>query len=135
VKYALGVDLGTTALAAATFSNGQGQVVHLGGEGRPSVPSVAPICAEDPDLWLVGTAAMESAAADPSRAARYPKRDLGREHPLLIGGVDVRPEQILALQLRTVVNTVIDARGDVPAHRKVTIRRSGANTNSEFFAM
>ena len=120
MTYALGVDLGTTALAAATFANGQAHVVHLGGENRMVVPSVAFIDGADRAKWLVGMSAVGSAAMDPSRAIRYPKRDLGRETPFVVGGVSAMPEEILTRQLTTVVDTVVRQRGEDPAHLTVT---------------
>jgi len=52
--YALGIDLGTTYTAAATWRDGRAQIVSLGGRGA-AIPSV--VLLREDETFLTGEAA------------------------------------------------------------------------------
>jgi Ethanolamine utilization protein EutJ (predicted chaperonin) len=67
VGYALGIDLGTSATAAAIADEGRIEMLDLGAQGG-TMPSLV-LLREDGEA-LVGEAAERRASADPSRLAR-----------------------------------------------------------------
>jgi molecular chaperone DnaK len=119
VSYALGVDLGTTASAAAVFAEGRVETVTLAGRATV-VPTVVLVDGDDPAAWLVGEDALTAAADRPDQLARWFKRDLGRDDPLVIGGRAVRPEALLARVLASIIDRVMTVRGAPPSHVTLT---------------
>jgi molecular chaperone DnaK len=83
VGYRLGVDLGTTYTAAAVNVDGRIEMLGLGIRAM-QVPSVVFI--RDDGEVIVGEAAEQQGAADPSRLVREFKRRIGDAVPLIIGG-------------------------------------------------
>ncbi|MEU4767557.1 Hsp70 family protein [Actinosynnema sp. NPDC023794] len=110
MRYAVGIDLGTTFASAAVSDAAGTRMVPLSPE--MVVPSLA-YCTPDGTL-LTGTAA-ENAPADPHRLGRGFKRRLGDPTPLLLGGRAYTPTALMAAQLRAVLDQVTDAMGGTPA--------------------
>jgi Hsp70 protein/Septum formation len=111
LAYQLGIDLGTTYTAAATYDpdSGRGpEVVNLGDRG-PTVPSV--LCLQPGGEFLAGDAAERHAVTDPQRIARQFKRRLGDPTPLVVGDASLPAEVLMARLLRWVIDTVVRARG------------------------
>jgi molecular chaperone DnaK len=110
--YALGIDLGTTYTAAATWRNGQAEVVTLG--SRASViPSV--VVPRDDGTALTGEAASRRALTDPQLVAREFKRRLGDPTPILLGGVPYSALALTGRLLRSVVDDVSRREGGPPS--------------------
>ena len=80
MAYALGVDLGTTYTAAATFAEGRVEIAGLGNRSA-AIPSVV-LLREDEEV-LTGEAANRRGATEPGRVAREFKRRVGER-----GGYD-----------------------------------------------
>ena len=82
--YALGIDLGTTYTAAATWRDGRVEIASLGSRGA-AIPSV--VLLRSDETFLTGETASRRALTEPDRVAREFKRRLGDPTPLLLGGV------------------------------------------------
>ena len=82
MNYRLGVDLGTTYTAAAVGVDGRAEMLGLGIRAM-QVPSVVYLL---PDGGVVvGEAAEQRGASDPSRLVREFKRRVGDPVPLVVG--------------------------------------------------
>ncbi|MCP4961115.1 MAG: Hsp70 family protein [Actinomycetia bacterium] len=112
MTYWLGVDLGTTYTAAATYSKGRSEIFDLGTRA-PSVPSVVYV-REDGTL-LTGAAASRRALQDPSRVAREFKRRVGDPTPILLAGSPYPAEVLSAKLLRSVIDAVATRQRSAPA--------------------
>ncbi|WP_157621636.1 Hsp70 family protein [Saccharothrix sp. NRRL B-16348] len=110
MRYAAGIDLGTTFTSAAVADAAGTRVVPLSPE--VVVPSLA---YGAPDGTLLTGEAAEDAPADPGRLGRGFKRRLGDPTPLLLGGRAYTPTALMAAQLRAVLDQVTDAMGGPPA--------------------
>ncbi|MCD2188202.1 Hsp70 family protein [Actinomycetospora soli] len=109
--YVLGVDLGTTTVAAAAGDADRADAVALG-DAALLAPAVV---ARRPDGALVtGDAALRRAVADPDRVARAVRRRLGDPTPVLLGGEGASPTDLLAAVLRGAVDRAVAARGGRP---------------------
>jgi molecular chaperone DnaK len=116
-RYTLGIDLGTTFAAAAVDVAGRTQVVTL--DHRSTVvPSVAYVGADG--TTVVGAAAERRGAQDPERLARQIKRRVGDSVPLILGGVAVTAEGLMAALLAWVHAQVVEQRGGPPEAVAVT---------------
>ncbi|MFI7672982.1 Hsp70 family protein [Actinophytocola sp. NPDC049390] len=110
MRYAVGIDLGTTFTAAA--------VSHVDGTRMVAlthdivVPAVA--CHTAEGKLLTGSAAIQAAADNPARLAHGFKRRLGDPTPLMIGGAAYSPAALMAAQLRDVLDQVSRAMGGPP---------------------
>lgn len=112
MTYSLGVDLGTTFTAAAVCQpGGQPSMVSLGASGY-AIPSV--LFLRDDGTFLVGEGAEMRATADPTRVARYFKRQLGDSGSRFIGGTPYSAQALTARLLAHVLNTVADRQGEQP---------------------
>jgi glycine betaine/choline ABC-type transport system substrate-binding protein/actin-like ATPase involved in cell morphogenesis len=116
IGYQLGVDLGTTFTAAALVRDGHPESVTLGNHGV-AVPSVVFL---DQNGLLIGEAAALRSASDPSRVAREFKRRVGDPAPILVGGVPIAAELLMARSLDWVVGDVSRTEGEPPAALAVT---------------
>ncbi|MEM8923349.1 MAG: Hsp70 family protein [Actinomycetota bacterium] len=112
MTYRLGVDLGTTWTAAATWHDERATIVSLG-QRRAAIPSVA-LLREDGE-FLLGDAAARRAVAEPERVAREFKRRIGDTTPIIIGGTPQSAETLTAHLLRHVVGQVSALEGRPPA--------------------
>ncbi|GAA0533412.1 hypothetical protein GCM10010172_12870 [Paractinoplanes ferrugineus] len=109
--YDLGVDLGTTFVAAAVARDGQVEMCALG--DHSTVAPAAVYRAEDSRL-IFGEAAERHALSDPGRVERWFKRRLGDPTPVLLGGTPHEVTALMAEQLRDVLDIVSRAQGGPP---------------------
>lgn len=109
--YGVGIDLGTSFTAAATASAWALDMVPLAGQAVVT-PSVAYL--DEKGTLLTGEAADRLGLQDPSRAAREFKRRLGDPTPVILDGAPYSPTALMAALLRSVVDTVSEARGGPP---------------------
>jgi actin-like ATPase involved in cell morphogenesis len=109
--YALGIDLGTTFTAAATWRNGHAEVASLGSRAS-AIPSV--VLLRDDETFLTGEGANRRGLSEPHRVAREFKRRLGDTTPILLGGVPYSAEALMARLLRSVVDEVVAREGGAP---------------------
>ena len=114
----LGIDVGTTWTAAAWFRQGRVEIVALGANQSPSVPTI--VFRQPGQPPLVGDAAARRATTDPGLVARDFKRRLGDSVPLTLGGVPVSADQLYADVLRWVLTTASAQAGSAPAAVGVT---------------
>ncbi len=110
--YALGIDLGTTFTAAATWRNGHAETASLGSRGA-AIPSV--VLLREDETFLTGEGANRRGLTEPHRVAREFKRRLGDTTPILLGGVPYSAEALTARLLRSVVDEVAQREGGAPA--------------------
>jgi molecular chaperone DnaK len=110
--YALGVDLGTTFTAAATWRDGHAVIASLGSRGA-AIPSV--VLLREDETFVTGEAADRRGISEPHRVAREFKRRLGDTTPLLLGGVPYSAEALMARLLRSVVDEVSAREGGPPS--------------------
>ena len=115
--YRLGVDLGTTYTAAAVNVDGRVEMLGLGIRAM-QVPSVVFI--RDEGEVVVGEAAEQQGAADPSRLVREFKRRIGDAVPLIIGGSPYSAQGLTARLLAWVVGIATERQGGPPEHVCVT---------------
>jgi molecular chaperone DnaK len=106
--YALGIDLGTTFTAAATWRNGHAEIVPLGSRSA-AIPSV--VLLRDDETFLTGEAANRRGLTEPHRVAREFKRRMGDTTPILLGGVPQSAEALASRLLRSVVDEVVSREG------------------------
>ena len=99
--YALGIDLGTTYTAAATFRDGRVEIANLGNRAA-AVPSV--VLLREDETVLTGEAADRRGVTEPERVAREFKRRLGDTTPIFVGGTPYSAEALMARLLRSVVD-------------------------------
>ncbi len=122
MRYALGVDVGTSFTAAAIWrADGQQQnkaeMVTLSNR-MPSVSSVL-FLGEDGSV-VVGEAAERRALTDPDRVVREFKRRIGDETPLLVGGRAYAAHDLAAMMVRWVVDRVTEREGGPPDRIAIT---------------
>ncbi len=110
--YALGIDLGTTYTAAATWQDGRVEIASLGSRGT-TIPSV--VLLREDETFLTGETASRRALTEPQRVAREFKRRLGDPTPILLGGVPYSAEALMARLLRWVVDEVAAREGGEPS--------------------
>ena len=115
--YRLGVDLGTTYTAAAVHVDGRPEMLGLGIRAM-QVPSV--VFVRDDGEIVVGEAAEQQGAADPSRVVREFKRRVGDSVPLVVGGSPFSAQALTARLLAWVVGVATERQGRAPDHVCVT---------------
>jgi actin-like ATPase involved in cell morphogenesis len=117
VAWVLGVDLGTTFTAAASWREGHAEIISLGTRSA-AVPSV--VLFRDDGSTMTGDAAEIRSVTEPEHVAREFKRRVGDSTPLLVGGSPRSPESIMSVLLRAVVNQAIQQEGSQPDRIAVT---------------
>ncbi len=115
--YALGIDLGTSATAAAVSEAGRTEVLDLGSQGG-TMPSLV-LLREDGES-LVGEAAERRASADPSRLAREFKRRFGDPTPIVLGGTPFGADALVARVWASVVERATQRMGSAPERIALT---------------
>ncbi len=91
MNWTLSIDFGTSStIAVAARDDGGREVIEIDGERR--MPSVAFL--DDDETWVVGRSAVDLSSSRPGRAVRVPKRRLGEQTPIVVGG---RPFQAVAV--------------------------------------
>ena len=117
-EWVLGIDVGTTWTAAAAFRRGRVEIVPLGTNQSPSVPTV--VFRQPGQPPIIGDPAVRRAATDPAMVARDFKRRLGDPVPLTLGGVPVSADQLYADVLSWVLQTSSTQLGGGPSAVAVT---------------
>ena len=123
--YTLGIDLGTTFTAAATWRNGHAETQSLGSR-TAAIPSV--VFLKEDETFLTGEAATRRGLIEPNRLAREFKRRLGDTTPIMLGGAPYSAEALLAQLLRTVVDEVTRREGASPRLPACRTRPTGVTT-------
>src|SRR5690349_17263523 len=121
MSYSLGVDLGTTFVAAAVARSTGGGMVTLG-DRTVVAPAVVHVAADG--TVLTGSAAERHAADRPDLLGRDLKRRLGDPTPVRLGGAAYPVTALLGAQLHDVVVRVSDIEGG-PPDRVVLARPAG----------
>jgi actin-like ATPase involved in cell morphogenesis len=111
VGYSLGVDLGTTFVAAAIASAGGVKMITLGDH---SVVIPAAVHLREDGVLLTGEAATLRTLSSPNRGARDIKRQLGNPTPVMLGGQPFDVTALLGTLLREVVEKVVETEGEPP---------------------
>ncbi|MEY2422740.1 MAG: molecular chaperone DnaK [Acidimicrobiaceae bacterium] len=111
--YVLGIDLGTTYTAVATYRDGRAQIVSIGTR-TAAIPSV--VFLRQDQAVLTGEAADRRALSEPARVAREFKRRVGDTTPIMVGGSPYSAEQLSAELLKAVVERVTQLEGQRPDH-------------------
>ncbi len=110
--YALGIDLGTTFSAAATWRDGRAEVASLGSRGA-AIPSV--VLLREDETMVTGEAANRRGLTEPHRVAREFKRRMGDTTPILLGGTPYSAEALSGRMLRSMVDEVVAREGGQPS--------------------
>jgi YVTN family beta-propeller protein len=111
VGYSLGVDLGTTFVAAAVASATRVEMFTLGDR---SVVAPAIVYLREDGALVTGEAASLRAVSSPDRVSREFKRRLGNPTPVILGGQPHTVTALLGTLLRDVVHKVIETEGEPP---------------------
>ena len=111
MSYALGIDLGTTFSAAATWRDGRAEIAPIG-DRSASIPSV--VLLRDDSSFLTGDAAHRRGTTEPQRVAREFKRRFGDPTPIILGGSPHSAEALTARLLRAIVDDVAQREGEGP---------------------
>jgi len=111
VGYHLGVDLGTTFVAAAIANESRVEMFTLG--DRTVVTPAVVFLGDDGNL-VSGDAAGRRAVASPDRIGREFKRRLGDPTPVLLGTTSYAVTTLLGTLLHDVVNRVTETEGTKP---------------------
>lgn len=109
--YSLGVDLGTTFVAAAIARDSQVEMFTLGDR---SVVTPAVVFAHEDGYIVTGEAAGRRSVSSPDRVGREFKRRLGDPTPVMLGGVPYAVTTLLGTLLRDVVERVAQTEGGTP---------------------
>ncbi len=111
MSYSLGVDLGTTFVAAALAHETRIEMFTLGDR---SVVSPAVVYLREDGTLVTGEAASLRAVSNPDRVGREFKRRLGNPTPAMLGGRPYTVTVLLGILLRDVVQKVIETEGEPP---------------------
>lgn len=114
--YSVGIDLGTSFVAAAVARDGGLDMVHLGGQAT-IIPSVTFL--DTGGTLRTGEPADRLGLDAPHRTAREFKRRLGDPTPLVLAGVPHSPTALMAALLRDVLAGVRHDQADEPPQRIV----------------
>jgi YVTN family beta-propeller protein len=112
VGYHLGVDLGTTFVAAAIANDSRVEMFTLGDR---TVVTPAVVFLGDDGSLVSGDAAGRRAVSSPDRIGREFKRRLGDPTPVMLGGTSYAVTTLLGTLLHDVVNRVTETEGTKPA--------------------
>src|ERR671938_1757404 len=111
VGYDLGVDLGTTFVAAAISRDGRAEMCALGNQ---TVVSPAVVYLTERSTLVFGEAAERRALSQPDRVEREFKRRLGDPTPVVLGGVPHHVTALMGALLRDVLGRVTTVEGAPP---------------------
>jgi YVTN family beta-propeller protein len=130
VGYDLGVDLGTTFVAAAISRDGRTEMCTLGNQ---AVVAPAVVYFTEESKLIFGEAAERRVPGDPGRVERGFKRRLGDPTPVVLGGVPHQVTALMAEQLRDVLHTVTKVEGGPPDRVALTHPASWGPYRRELF--
>lgn len=128
--YDLGVDLGTTFVAAAISRDGRVEMCTLGNQ---TVVSPAVVYLNDASQLIFGEAAERRGLSHPHRVERAFKRRLGDPTPVVLGGVPQQVTALMAAQLRDVLDTVTKVEGQPPDRVALTYPANWGPYRRELF--
>ncbi|MEU7818964.1 Hsp70 family protein, partial [Pseudonocardia sp. NPDC049154] len=111
MSYSLGVDLGTTFVAAAVANASRVEMFTLGDR---SVVTPAVVYLREDGTVVTGDAAGRRAVSNPDRVGREFKRRLGDPTPVMLGGAPHAVTALLANLLSDVVARVSATQGAAP---------------------
>ena len=111
--YGLGLDLGTSFLAAAVADDRGPEMFALGDGGAFEAPTAA--YAGDDGRVVTGAAAARRGRSHPERYAEEIKRHLGNPTPVMLGGTAYAVSDLLGTLLQDVLARVTERRGAGPA--------------------
>jgi actin-like ATPase involved in cell morphogenesis len=111
VGYSLGVDLGTTFVAAAISAADRVKMVIL---GDYAVVIPAAVYLREDGVLIAGDAAGARAVTSPERVIRDIKRRLGNPTPVMLGGQHYGVNELLGVVLRDAVDKVVKVQGERP---------------------
>ncbi|HET8780083.1 MAG TPA: Hsp70 family protein, partial [Agromyces sp.] len=116
MSFVLGIDIGTSRIAAATArvdDTGNVSVTPFAlGRKGDSVATVV-FVSDDGEL-LFGDTAERRGVARPERLVREFKRNIGDDIPLVVGGRSLSPEELYAQIFASVVDAVTEREGSRP---------------------
>ncbi|MEU4236198.1 Hsp70 family protein [Actinoplanes sp. NPDC026619] len=130
MAYELGVDLGTTFVAAAVARDGRTEMCTLSNQ---NVISPAIVCLAEDERLVFGEAAERRALSHPDRVERAFKRRLGDPTPVVLGGVPLQVTALMAEQLRDVLGTVTRLEGRPPDRVALTCPANWGPYRRELF--
>ena len=113
MAYRLGVDLGTTNTVASVAVDGA--PVQLLGLGAHSQQIRSVLFLTQDGQFVAGDAAADRGTRDPTRLIMDPRRPLGTDLPMIIGGQEVTPEQATAELINFVVGGAIAEQHEPPS--------------------
>lgn len=115
--WSVAIDFGTTATAAAIVRGAEVDLVRFGSSTR--MPSGVFV---DPDEGLLcSSTALNRGGADPGRYVRTPKRHVGRDEHVLVGGQPVPVRALVAQVVATALEAATaQAAGGAPDHVVLT---------------
>jgi YVTN family beta-propeller protein len=131
MTYSLGVDLGTTSVAAAV-ARSTGVEMFMLGERDVVTPAVVHVSADG--SISTGDSAERRAARNPELVGRGVKRRLGDSTPIMLSNVPYFATTLLGAQLRDVVAKVVDAEGGPPERIVLTHPAGWEPRRRELFA-
>jgi Tol biopolymer transport system component len=113
MAYRLGIDLGTTYTVASVAADGAPiQLLDLSNRSQQMRSMLW--LAED-GQFVIGDAAVDRAASDPGRMIMDPRRQLGTDVPLIIGGQEITSEQATAAVLDFVLSRATAQHHEKPS--------------------
>ncbi|MGX6606119.1 Hsp70 family protein [Micromonosporaceae bacterium Da 78-11] len=130
VGYDLGVDLGTTFVAAAISRDGRVEMCTLGNQ---TVVSPAVVYFNEASQLIFGEAAERRGLSHPDRVERAFKRRLGDPTPIVLGGAPHQVTALMAAQLREVLATVTKVEGSPPDRVALTYPANWGPYRRELF--
>lgn len=111
MSYSLGVDLGTTFVAAALSTATSAEMFTLGDR---SVVIPAAVYLREDGTAVTGEAASLRVVSSPERVGREFKRRLGNPTPVMLGGQPYAVTALLGFLLRDVLRSVTETEGEPP---------------------
>src|SRR3954467_10906968 len=128
--YDLGVDLGTTFVAAAISRDGRAEMCTLGSQ---TVVEPAVVYLGETSRLVFGEAAERRALTQPDRVEREFKRRLGDPTPIVLGGVPYHVTALMGALLKDVLAKVTAVEGVPPLRVALTYPANWGPYRRELF--
>jgi molecular chaperone DnaK len=113
MAYRLGIDLGTTNTVASVAVDGA--LLRLVALGARSQHTRSMLYLAEDGQFVAGDTAADRGASDPTRLITDPRRQLGTDLPMIIGGQHVTPEQATAELINFVVGQATAEQHEPPS--------------------
>ena len=114
----IGIDLGTTNSCVSVMEGGE-PVVIPNAEGMRTTPSVVAFSKDGERI--VGEPAKRQAVTNPDRTIASIKREMGRDHKVIIDGKDYSPQEISAIILQKLKSDAEAYLGDTVTEAVITV--------------